>query len=226
VNASVYITDTKAAVAERNWTHALLLTTQGIAWYPDNADLVSFQGYSYRKMGYYEKSVDAASKGIQLDPKPVRYANRGYGYLALGNYSAALADAETGISLNATYSTNWGVKALALLGLGRNTEAISAVEKAIALDPENAHYWHIQGIILAADGNCTGARKSLERSLELDPGYDLPYPGFPGAHEGLVSLNGTCTPATTLPSSTKSPACCGIAIVGIIGALLIFGMRK
>ena len=28
VNASVYITDAKAAVAERNWTNALLLTTR------------------------------------------------------------------------------------------------------------------------------------------------------------------------------------------------------
>ena len=41
----------------------------------------------HRKMGQYAQSIDAVSKGILLDPKPVRYANRGYGYLALGNYS-------------------------------------------------------------------------------------------------------------------------------------------
>lgn len=39
--------------------------------------------------------------------KPVRCANRGYGSLALGNHSAALADAETGISLNANYTTTY-----------------------------------------------------------------------------------------------------------------------
>jgi len=96
-DASVYISEAKAAVAERNWTSALLLSTRGVTWYPDNADLLCLQGYSYRKMGQYVKSVEVVSKGILLDPKPVRYANRGYGYLALGNYTAALSDAEAGI---------------------------------------------------------------------------------------------------------------------------------
>ena len=67
----------------------------------------------------------SVSQGILLDPKPVRYANRGYGYLALGNNTAALADAETGISLNAHYTTTYGVKALALQGMGRNPEALA-----------------------------------------------------------------------------------------------------
>lgn len=226
VNVSTYITDTKAAVAERNWTEALFLTTQGTAWYPDNADLISFQGYSYRKMGYYEKSVDAASRGIQLDPKPIRYANRGYTYLALRNYTAALADAESGISLNASYSTNWGVKALSLHGMARNSEALTSIDKALALEPGNAHYWHVKGMLLAADHDCTGARDAFGRSLELDPVYDLPYPGFTDARGGLAALNTTCTPASPLPSPTKSPALPGIAVIGVIGAFLIVGMRK
>ena len=100
-NASIYISEAKAAISERNWTSALLITTRGTTWYPENADLLCLQGYNYRKMGQYEKSVDIVSKGILLDPLPVRYANRGYGYLALGNYPAALTDAETGIALDA-----------------------------------------------------------------------------------------------------------------------------
>jgi tetratricopeptide (TPR) repeat protein len=226
MSVSSYINDTKAAVAERNWTEALFLTTQGTTWYPDNADLLSIQGYSYRKMGYYEKSVNAASQGILLDPKPVRYANRGYGYLALRNYTAVLADAETGISVNATYSTTYGVKALALQGMARNTEALASIDRALALEPGNAHYWHVKGMLLTADHDCAGARDAFGRSLELDPDYDLPYTGFPDARGSLAALNTTCTPASPLPSPTKSPACCGIAIVGIVGALLIFGMRK
>lgn len=228
-NASVYIGEAKAAVAERNWTNALLITTRGTTWYPDNADLLCIQGYSYRKMGQYEKSVDIVSKAIPLDPKPVRYANRGYGYLALGNYPAALADAETGISLNANYTTTYGVKALALKGMGRNDEALAAIDKALALEPENAHYWHVKGNILAANGNCTGARESLEISLTLDPDYALPYPGFTGARENLASLNTTCIPAATpahaSPSPTKS-SLGGIAVVGCLGALLVMGTRK
>jgi tetratricopeptide (TPR) repeat protein len=229
-NASVYISEAKAAVAEWNWTGALLLTTRGITWYPDNADLLCLQGYSYRKMGQYQKSVEAVSKGIRLDPKPVRYANRGYGYLALGNYTAALADAETGISLNATYPTTHGVKALALHEMGRDTEALVSIDQALALEPDNAHYWHVKGVLLAASGNCPGARESLEASLALDPDYTLPYPGFTRARDNLAALNTSCIPAAmTTPEGmppTKSPAGAGIAVIGIIGALLAFGMRK
>lgn len=224
-NVSVFISDSQAAVAERNWTNALFLTTRGLAWYPDNAELFCLQGYSYRKMGQYTKSVDMVSKGILLDPKPVRYANRGYGYLALGNYSAALRDAEAGIALNASFPTTHGVKALALQGMGRNAEALAAIDAALALDPENAHCWHVKGRILLAGGNCSGARAALEKSLSLDPGYDLPYPGFTGAAENLAALNSTCTPATQVPSPTKSSAG-GVAAAGVMVAIIVFGIRR
>jgi len=228
-NASVYISEAKAAVAEWNWTSALLITTSGIAWYPDNADILCLQGYSYRKMGQYEKSVEIVSKGILLDPKPVRYANRGYGYLALGNYTAALADVETGIALDANYTTNYGVKALALKGMNRNIESLAAIDKALALEPDNAHYWHVKGNLLATNGNCTGARENLEKSIAIDSDYNLPYPGFPSARVNLLELNTTCIPAATQapvsPSPTKA-SLGGIAVVGCMVALLVVGTRK
>jgi tetratricopeptide (TPR) repeat protein len=175
-------------------------------------------------MGQYAKSVDLVSAGIRRDPEPVRYANRGYGYLALGNYSAALADAEAGIALNASYATTYSVKALALQGLGRNAEAPAAIGSALALDPENAHYWHVKGRVLMAGGNCTGARESLERSLALDPGYDLPYPGFMSARENLAALDALCAPATPVPAAAKSSAG-GIAAAGVAIALVVFATR-
>ena len=226
-NISVYLSGAHAAVDERNWTGALLITTRGLAYYPDSADLLCLQGYTYRKMGQYEKSLELVSKGILLNPKPVRYANRGYGYLALGNYTAALADAETGLSLDNSYTTTYGVKALALSGLGRNSEALGTSEQGLARDPGSAHYWHVEGRILAATGNCTGAREALEKSLALDPGYSLPYPGFTGAGEDLFALNTTCTPAKAqaLPAPTKA-AFGGIAVIGILCVFLAVGMRK
>jgi tetratricopeptide (TPR) repeat protein len=178
-------------------------------------------------MGQYAQSVESVSRGIELDPKPVRYA-RGYAYLALGNYSAALADAETGIVLNASYPVTYAVKALALQGMGRNTEALAATDQAFALDPGNAHYWHVKGILLAASGNCTGAQEALERSLEIDPDYTLPWPGFSGARESLASLNSSCIPVTR-PSSlprAKSPVGGMIPVVGVIGAVIAIRMRK
>jgi tetratricopeptide (TPR) repeat protein len=224
-NVSVYISDAEAAVAGRNWTYALLLTTRGLAWYPADGDLFCLQGYTFRKLGQYAKSVDAVSEGIRRDPEPVMYANRGYGYLALRNYSAALSDAESGISLNASYPPAYAVKALALQGMGRGTDALVAIDAALARDPENAHYWHVKGVLLAAGGNCPGAREALAKSLALDPGYSLPYPDFAGARENLAALDITCPPATPGRSPAGSSAG-GIAAVVVAITVVVFATRR
>jgi tetratricopeptide (TPR) repeat protein len=224
-NVSLYISEAKAATAETNWTGALLITTQGLAWYPESADLLCLQGYTYRKMGQYQKSVDVVSRAIPLDKKTVRYANRGYGFLALGNYSAALADAETGLALDAGYTTNYGVKALALSGMGKNTEALAAIETAIAQSPENAHYWHVKGRVLAAQGDCSGAAAAFEKSVGIDPGNVLPYPGFGSAGENLAALNATCMPARAATPAAKSPFGL-IAVAGFAGAVIIHYRRR
>lgn len=226
VDVSVYISDAQAAAAERNWTKTLFLTTRGLAWYPDDPELHCLQGYSLRKMGQYGKSVDLVSEGILLDPKPVRYANRGYGYLALGNYSAALSDAEAGIALNASYPTNYAVKALALQGMGRNTEAIAAIDAALVLDPESAHYWHVKGVLLTAMGNCPGAREALAKSLALDPGYDLPYPDFTGARDNLAALDVACSPVTRGSSPVGSSAGGGIAATALAITVIALTARR
>jgi tetratricopeptide (TPR) repeat protein len=220
------IRNAQAAVSERNWTGVQVLTTEGLARYPENAELWCLQGYAMRKTGQYRRSVLLVSEGIRLDPRPVRYANRAYGYLALGNWSAALTDADAGIALNASYATNYGVKALALRGLGRNDEALAAADTALALEPGNAHYWHVKGIVLAAAGNCTGARQALERSLDLDPGYNLPYPDFAGAGDTIATLNTTCpqslpavTPVRSSPGATTAPTC-------MAGFFAVFGLRR
>ena len=225
--ASAYISDAKAAVAGQNWTSALLITIRGTAWYPDNADLLCLQGYSYRKMGQFLQSVDVVSRAIQLDPEPVRYANRGYGYLALGNNSAALDDAEAGIAINESYPVSYGVKALALQGTGRNTEAIAAIDEALSLDPDNAHYWHVKGRILAAGGDCAGASAALERSLALDAGYVLPYPGFGNAQDNLAILNTSCTPVNaSSPHETAKSPLDWVAVAGLTGAIIATGIKK
>jgi tetratricopeptide (TPR) repeat protein len=224
--ASAYISEAKVAVAATNWTDALIITTRGIAWYPENADLLCLQGYTYRKIGQYQKAVDTVSRAILLDPTQVRYANRGYAYLALGNNTAALADAEEGIALNATYPANWDVKALALNGQGKNSEALAAVDQALALVPDNAHCWHVKGKILASGKDCAGATAALEKSLALDAGYVLPWPGFGSAGDDLAALNVTCSAPQSSPQATAKSPLGWLAVVGIIGAVIAIGIRK
>jgi tetratricopeptide (TPR) repeat protein len=224
-DAPAYIAEAKAAVANSNWTGVLLVTTRGLAWYPDNADLLGMQGYSLRKMGQFRKSVDLLSRAIALDPTTVRYANRGYGYLALGNYSAALADAETGISLDANYTTNHAVKALALSGMGRHAEALAAADAALAQVPDSAHYWHVKGLVLAAQGDCPGAETALEKSALLDADYVLAYPGFGSAVENLAAVKAGCGKPPAAAATAKSPLG-WIAVAGLAVAVIAAGSRK
>jgi tetratricopeptide (TPR) repeat protein len=224
-DAAAYIGESNEAIAGQNWTRTLSVTTRGLAWFPKNADLLCLQGYTYRKMGQYQKSVDAVSRAILLDGTPAQYANRGYGYLALGNYSAALADAETGISLDARYPADYGVKALALNGQGKNAEALAAIDLAISQSPGSAHYWHVKGRILSSAGNCTGAREALERSISLDDGYVLPYPGFGSASEILADADAACA-KTAAPQATPKSSPAGIAVAGLAGAIVAIGLKK
>lgn len=223
--SSAYISEAKAAVAELNWTHAILITTRGLAWYPDNADLLCLQGYSYRKTGQFQKSVDTVSKAILLDKKAVRYANRGYGYLALGNYSAAMDDAETGISLDANYTANYAVKALAASGMGQNTVALEAIDTALTQSPDSAHYWHVKGMILAAGGDCSGAQAALEKSIVIDSEYVLPWPGFGTAGEKLAAVKARCDTTPSGTATTRSPLG-WVAVVGLASAVIAAGLRK
>lgn len=221
---TVYINESQAAVAEGNWTGAILVTTRGVKWYPEDAELFCLQGYSLRKVGEYQQAVDAVSRAIRLDPRAVRYANRAYAYLALKNYSAALDDAEAGLRLDDSYTTNYAVKALALQGLYRNTEALVAAGTAVERSPGSAHYWHVKGRVLATAGDCSGAAAALEQSVAIDPTYQLPYPSFGSAQESLSALNATCNPQGS-PAPTRSPLGL-IAAAGCMGAVILFGTRK
>ena len=239
LNVSEFRSLLRGAIAERNWTKALSISEEAAAANPDNADFVCNGGYSLRKLGRYEEAVKEVSEGCVLDPKPVRFANRGYAYLAMGNNTAALADAETGIAMNASYPTSYAVKALALRGLGENNEALTAIDHAVGLDPENAHYWHVRGNLLADSGDCEGARVSLERSIALDSNYDLPWPGFANATADLATMQSTCNPSVNRNRAeaiangtgsagaipTKSPSG-PVAVFGLAIALVVLCAKR
>jgi len=224
-DAKAFAADAQAAVAEGDWPLALSITTRGLAYFSHDAELLCLQGYTLRKLGQYQKAVDAVSVAIPLDPRPVRYANRGYAYLALGNYSAALADADEGIRLNAAYTTSYGVRALALHGLGRESEALVAVDTAMEQEPASAHLLNVKGLILAAQGDCEGAATAFTASRALDPAYSLPWPGFISAEQGLKALDASCRQTPDGQSPAQSPE--GLAaFVAVVAVVVWAGMRR
>lgn len=218
-----YIAEGMAFMAERDWDGLGVVTTAGLARYPDDAELNCLKGYQLRKTGNFTGAADHVTTGIRLDPRPVRYANRAYAYLAMDRYDDALRDASTAITLNSSYTTAYAVRATGLLKTGDLTGAQKAVDMAVALEPSNPVCWHILGRVLAARGNCTGAREALMTSLSINPDYDLPWPGYGNATEDLAALETTCHAPT--PPATRSglpPLASGVAVLIAGAALMVF----
>ncbi len=209
-----------ALMAQGNWSALRSITDEGLAFYPDNAELHCLKGYELRMTGHYSEAVDNITFAIARDPKPVRYTNRGFALLAMERYDEALTDANTAISMNSSYPRACAVRALALAGTGNATGAGQEIETAIQLDPSDPLFWHLKGKILAASGNCSGALDALNRSLAINPDYVLPWPGFENATTDLKRLETQCPPDDQAPGPTKAQVPAGIAIAALVLVML------
>jgi tetratricopeptide (TPR) repeat protein len=218
LNASDYERQGMALMAEKNWSGLMAIADEGLAAYPDNAELSCLKGYALRKTGYYQEAVEIVGRAIERDPKPVRYANRGYGLLALERYKDALSDADAAISIDGNYTPAYCVRAMALLGLCDYGEAQQAIGTALSLDPENAFYWQVQGSVYARAGNCTGAKDAFQHSIALKPDIDLPWPGLANATASLERTEAECAASNPMPTQAASPvSLTGVALVIALG---------
>ena len=208
LSAAAYEYQGTAQMTRQDWNGVITTTDEGLAIYPDDAELYCLRAYALRKTGYFTEAVDNASRAILSDPKPVRYANRGYALLALGRNEDALHDADTAIALNKSYAPAYGVKAIALIRMNNLTGAEQIIDTVMPLDPKNPLFWHLKAKIAAAEGNCTAATGAFHRSIEIDPEYDLPWPGFDNATTDLKNTENQCAaPARTpVPTQASFPA--------------------
>jgi tetratricopeptide (TPR) repeat protein len=222
VTAQEYEQQGMALMAEKNWSGLLALTGEGIAAYPQDAELFCLQGYAFRKLGRYADAVNSTTIGINLDHQPARYANRGYALLALDRNAEALSDADAAISLNASYTPAYGIESIALARMGNFTGAEAAVDTALSLDPTDPFLWQLKGEDLAGLGNCSGARSAFETSLAINAdNHELPWPGFVNTTTDLQRLDSVCptTQPTTAPNTTPTRA--PVPLVAAVGALVL-----
>lgn len=221
MTAASYEQQGMALMASHENARLIALMDEGLALYPDDAELMCLKAYALRKTGRFQESVDLLNTAIPIDPRPARYVNRGYGFLAMGKNDQALADADEAITMNTSYSQGHGLKAETLLAMGNFTGALQEADAALALDPGAAHYWHVRGNILDRKGDCNGALESLHTSIDLNTEYDLPWPGLPNASVDLVRVMDRCGSPDTSPAPTKAalPAILVVAGIGILVGL-------
>jgi len=220
-NATVYESQGKALMAEKNWSGVINSTNEGLRYYPYEPELLCLQGYALRKTGHYQEAVDLISQAIPNDTRPVRYANRGYGYLAMGKTQDAIHDADAAIALDPSYATAYALKASALRMSGDISAAGETIEKALGLEPDNAYYLHVKGGILADKGDCNGAIEAYRHSIAINANYDLPWPGLSNASVDLDKENTRCAAPglQTSPTRAASPV-----IIVIIAGIIVTGL--
>jgi len=225
LNASGYEKQAQAFQAARNWSGELATASEGLARFPDDAELMCLKGYALRKTGRYQESVDIVSQAIPLDPKPIRYTNRAYGFLALGRYQDALNDSDAAIAINTSFPAAYDTRSLALMGLGNISGAGQAIDTAISLDPANAHSWHVEGMVLSRSGNCSGAIQAYQQSIVINPDYGLPWPGMTNATVDLNQTQQQCAAAAAVPATTKA-GLPGVAVIVAAGVGAVWVWKK
>jgi tetratricopeptide (TPR) repeat protein len=217
MSAAEYESQGIALMNEGNWSGLASVTGEGLAVYPDNAELHCLRGYLLRMTGHYPEAVDNVTFGIARDPKPIRYANRGFAYLAMGRNEDALDDANTAIFINSSYPRAYAVKAIALMNTGNMTGADQAIDTALLLDSSDPLFWHLKGKISANSGQCTRALDEFNRSLSINPDYVLPWPGFDNATTDLRRTESQCLSE----AGTSDPIRVVLPVEIIIGALVL-----
>lgn len=121
-------------------------------------------GVVLRRLGQFDDSVDALSKGIALNPEEAEfYLRRGISWFHLGMHGVALEDFEeaSGIAYDDPRPELW--RGLTLVELGRPLEAINAYSAAIRRDREFVAAYLNRGLAYLESGDFRKAEYDFDQ---------------------------------------------------------------
>ncbi|MDX6183796.1 tetratricopeptide repeat protein [Flavobacterium sp. Fl-77] len=117
--------------AEKDYLKALSLPKASRDQIYDNLSLLYFD------MNNFEKSIEYATKRIELDPKNhVPYIDRGLCYRKLKNYSNAEKDFNTSLELKPDFFRAFGYRSFLYLELGQYKKSFEDASKSIKINPK------------------------------------------------------------------------------------------
>jgi tetratricopeptide (TPR) repeat protein len=128
-------------------------------------------GVVARRLGDFEGSVDALSRGLQLDPQDSEmYLRRGIAWFHLGLYGIALEDFEeaAGIAYDDPRPELW--RGLTLIELERPLEAINAYASSIRRDRTYMLAYLNRGLAYLAADQPRKAEFDFDQAIRSDPG--------------------------------------------------------
>jgi len=149
--------------------------------YAKAADILSATDWFYKGKQYYsnkdyDKTIEAYSSAIALDPNyAADYNNRGIAYQAKEQYDRAIEDYTRAIELDPNNDKAYDNRGNSYNKKGQYDRAIEDYNKAIELNPDNAKAYYNRGIAYAKKGKYDRAIEDNTKAIQLDPNYDKAY---------------------------------------------------
>jgi TolB-like protein len=171
-----------------NMERAEQLLAQARAIAPDSPEVLNITLYWLRTLGRCPEVIEAAERGIRLDPNRMRMQTGVYNELAVCKTWAGHAEEDITLQEQANQlnpRSPWAFSryrhmGFASLMLGRDQDAITFLQRSLALNPEGSDQWayRLLAAAYARLGKFEEARRSLAEADRRWP-YDTVRSHFP-----------------------------------------------
>ena len=130
------------------------------------------RGFTYGKLGEYEKAIQEYDKVIQLNPAHTfAYFNRGHAYYSLGQHQRTIQDFDKVIQLNPKNEKAYSNRGYTYFRLGQYQRAIQDYDEAIQLDPNRAFFYDSRSIAYRNLGQDAESDADKAKACSLDNKY-------------------------------------------------------
>ena len=140
---------------------------------PDNFRALANLGVAYAKFGFYNKSVGALKRSIEIRGYYKTYDKLGLIYYEINMENEAIESFKEAIKLNSRYAKAHNDLATIYAKIGKFDLALQEFNEAIKVDKDYADAHFNKGILLEFLGEEDKAKEELDIALRLEPENEL-----------------------------------------------------
>ena len=173
---AIALDQAKFHIKKKDFSGAMNQLKEVIKHNRENVEAYLLCGEIYTELKNLEKSIQAYSQAITIEPKYVNsYYKRGLTYSALKNYHAAIADFNQLISLDQNYAEGYNARGSARKVIGDFDGAMFDYNQAIAIRPNYAEAYLNRGMLHYSLGEQMKASQDYQEAVKLDSQYEGSY---------------------------------------------------
>jgi tetratricopeptide (TPR) repeat protein len=159
---------TRMAIAQKNYTHAIALLNQLIAYAPESAEHYSNRGLMHYCLAQIAQALADYNQALSLDPELDKaYSNRANLHATQQNWTAALADYDCALDFNPLNIRARINQAITFREMGEYEEALVCLDIAMFFTPASATLYAERGRTYHLQGEWNCAIAEYNKSLSL-----------------------------------------------------------